>query len=496
MIDRLILIVSILLLSVSAAKAESRIALIIGNGNYLSVSPLQNPVNDASLIGDTLTDLGFQVTSLIDASQLDMKRAIVQFGRDLRSAGPDATGLFYYAGHGVQSMSTNYLLPVDIAIQDEADFDIMGVEANWVLRQMHSARNKTNIVILDACRDNPFESLADVLDDGLAEMNAPTGTFLSYATAPGGVAADGLGANSPFTQTVARVIREPGIPIEQAFKQVRVAVLDATGGLQTPWDASSLTDDFSFVAGEKIDPQEVAALQLWESVQETSDPVQVMLFLRAYPESAYAEDARGLLKKLMADELETPKQVETVEAPKPTGPSAEETAMIDTAQASGSAADYEAYLNAYPQGAFADFARAEMEAARAKEAAAQVTETAAASEAAEDEATELASRSAGEIGSSPITFDEPLVHGSPEIVGQTIAGLMTASPLFPPIEGLPDEVWKDKSCSDCHRWERENLCEHGGRYLALSAQRSLGKEHPFGGSFKHTLRAWAAGGCN
>ena len=489
------LILPILLLSAFSARAEPRIALVIGNGNYSAVSPLQNPVNDAGLIGDTLIDLGFEVTSLIDANQLQMKRAIAQFGRDLRSAGPDATGLFYYAGHGVQSMATNYLLPVDISVQDEADFDIMGVEANWVLRQMHSARNKTNIVILDACRNNPFESLADVLDDGLAEMNAPTGTFLSYATAPGSVAADGLGANSPFTETVARVIREPGIPIEQAFKQVRVAVLGATGDMQTPWDASSLTDDFVFVAEDPADPEEIAALQLWQSVQTMSDPVQVMLFLRAYPDSVYAEDARALLKKLMDEELNVPQSVETVETPVPTGPTAEETALIEAAQASGSADDYEAYLDAFPNGAFADFARAEMEAARAKAAATAEMATTQ-EESAPEEPTQMASRGTDGIGSVPITFEGELQFGSPEIVGQSIAGLMTASPLFPPIEGLPDEVWKGKACSDCHQWERENLCEHGGRYLALSAQRSLGKEHPFGGSFKHTLRAWAAGGCN
>lgn len=495
MTSRIILLLTMIGLGAMAARAETRIALIIGNGNYSAVSPLENPVNDAGLIGETLTDLGFQVTSLIDANQLQMKRAIAQFGRDLRSAGPDATGLFYYAGHGVQSTATNYLLPVDISVQDEADFDIMGVEANWVLRQMHSARNKTNIVILDACRNNPFESLADVLDDGLAEMNAPTGTFLSYATAPGGVAADGLGANSPFTETVARVIREPGIPIEQAFKQVRVAVLEATGGLQTPWDASSLTDNFAFVAETPVDPEDVAARQLWDSVKEMSDPVQVMLFLRAYPDSAYAEDARALLKNLMDEELNTPKSVETVEAPAPSGPSAEESALIEAAQASGAASDYEAYLDAFPNGAFADFARAEMDAARAKSAAA--TETVQSQgDAAAEEPVEMASRGTNGVGSEPITFEGTLQFGSPEIIGQSIAGLMTASPVFPPIEGLPDEVWKGKACSDCHQWERENLCEHGGRYLALSAQRSLGKEHPFGGSFKQTLRAWAAGGCN
>ena len=153
-----------------------------------------------------------------------MKRAIAQFGRELRKAGGDATGLFYYAGHGVQSFGNNYLLPVDVSLSDAADLDLVAVEAQSVLRQMASARNRTNIVILDACRNNPFSEIPELDDNGLAEMKAPTGTFLAYATAPGGVALDGLGGNSPFTQAVVEQIVEPGQPIEQLFEQVRRAV--------------------------------------------------------------------------------------------------------------------------------------------------------------------------------------------------------------------------------------------------------------------------------
>ncbi|WP_368075922.1 caspase domain-containing protein [Leisingera sp. NJS201] len=197
--------VRLMVLAVAAAcwgatvLAEERLALVIGNSAYGSVSPLDNPVRDARLIAQTLEGLGFDVTLAADTRQIEMKRAIGQFGRKLRGAGDDATGLFYYAGHGVQSFGSNYLLPVDVALADAADLDLMAVEAQSVLRQMASARNRTNIVILDACRNNPFEAVADLNESGLAEMKAPTGTFLAYATAPGDVALDGPGktARSP-----------------------------------------------------------------------------------------------------------------------------------------------------------------------------------------------------------------------------------------------------------------------------------------------------------
>ena len=189
------IVVLVALLSGSARATTpgggARLALVIGNASYGSVSALDNPVNDARMISQTLEGLGFTVSMAVNMSQVEMKLAIAQFGRDLRAAGADATGLFYYAGHGVQSFGNNYLLPVDVALSDAADLDLMAVEAQTVLRQMASARNRTNLVILDACRNNPFENVPELNESGLAEMKAPTGTFLAYATAPGGVALDG-----------------------------------------------------------------------------------------------------------------------------------------------------------------------------------------------------------------------------------------------------------------------------------------------------------------
>jgi len=296
-----------------ATLAESRIALVVGNGSYNSVSSLDNPENDATLIAETLKGLGFEVTLLVDAGQAELRHGISQFGRDLRKAGKNGTGLFYYAGHALQSFGNNYLLPVDASLTDAADLGLVAVEAESVLRQMFSAKNRTNIVILDACRNNPFENIAEFNDNGLAEMKAPAGTFLAYATEPGGVALDGLGTNSPFTQVLAREMVEPGTPIEQMFKKVRVAVRDLTDQQQTPWDTSSLISDFTFVARAPLSSDEIAELHLWNVVRSAQDLAQVKLFLNTYPQGRFASDGQKLLSALTeADRTHTTTTIPTL----------------------------------------------------------------------------------------------------------------------------------------------------------------------------------------
>ncbi len=299
---------AIWLAGLGLAGAEPRIALIVGNGGYVAVGALANPPSDAALMADTLQGLGFEVTLIRDGSKAAMSAAVAEFGAALRAAGPEATGLFYYAGHGVQSFQRNYLLPVDAAISNAADLDLVAVDAESVLRQMASARNKTNIVILDACRNNPFSTIPDLNDNGLAEMKAPTGTFLAYATAPGAVALDGLDGNSPFTRALAAMMVTQGLPVEQVFKEVRIAVLATTGGLQTPWDTSSLTADFSFAAGSADEEQ------LWATVSVSGDPVQIKLFLKAYPDTAFRADAEALLTVVMPALPEGQEQVGQVAA--------------------------------------------------------------------------------------------------------------------------------------------------------------------------------------
>lgn len=467
-----------------AALGEERIALVVGNSQYASVAPLENAANDASLISQSLVDAGFEVTLLEDATQVSLKRAIAQFGRKLRSSGPDTVGLFYYAGHGVQSFGSNYLLPVDASLSDAADLDLVALEAASVLRQMASARNKTNIVILDACRNNPFEAIADFNDNGLAEMKAPTGTYLAYATAPGAVALDGVGQNSPFTAALATAIKMENAPIEKVFKQVRVDVLAQTGGAQIPWDTSSLTREFVFKAGKVLTSEEFAEQQLWNSVKLTNDPVQIMLFLRSYPAGTYESEARALLTESLKSELQ--QAIETPQAPEPAPAPDREAQMMEVARASGDIKDYEAYLQAFPEGLFAELVKIEIAAISAKikppEDAPQVAEP------------------SGDVlptdsPATPVYFDQPMTTGVPEIVGKTILEAAAGSPLFPPIEGLPEAVWKDKQCSTCHQWNRDDLCAQANTYLKQSASRALGKQHPYGGSFKLNLKTWASGGC-
>lgn len=229
------------------AKSETRIALVVGNADY-GGERLRNPLNDARLMADTLRTLGFAVVEQTDADRRQMKRAVQDFHDRLAQAGRDAVGLFYYSGHGVQAQQQNYLVPVGARIERESDAEMEGVPVHWLIAQMTEAGNRLNIVVLDACRNaigmtRQFRSPRT----GLARIEAASGTLVAYATAPGGVAADGDGDNSPYTAALARAMRIPGLPVELVFKRVRIEVEDATAGRQTPWESTSLRGDFVFL---------------------------------------------------------------------------------------------------------------------------------------------------------------------------------------------------------------------------------------------------------
>jgi formylglycine-generating enzyme required for sulfatase activity len=258
----------------AASAAETRIALVIGNSEYSS-GPLPNPANDAKMIGETLSSLGFEVIARRNADQNTMKRAIQEFGSRLEKGGPSAVGLFYYAGHGVQLNGRNYLIPTTAQIEREGDVEIEAVSADWVIEQMRYARNRLNIVILDACRNNPFTRSMRSVDHGLATMDAPAGILIAYSTAPGAVAADGSGRNSPYTEALSQAMRDLHEPVEQVFKHVRVGVMGATSGKQVPWESSSLTGDFYFAAAPGKIPaviQTTPAVQSAATLQSAAPP--------------------------------------------------------------------------------------------------------------------------------------------------------------------------------------------------------------------------------
>ena len=233
----------LLWLIAAVAVAEPRTALVIGNGAYRD-APLRNPANDARDMAAKLRELGFQVIERTDADRQTMRQALREFEQQLRQQ--RGVGLFYYAGHGVQLKGQNYLIPVGVDIRQEFEIPDEGIDAEAVLRAMESAGNGFNIVILDACRNNPFaRSLGS---RGLARMDGPAGTFIAYATGPGAISQDGgAGRNSPYTRHLLATLNTPGLSLEQVFKQVLVAVEQDTGGSQIPWVASSLRGEFYFL---------------------------------------------------------------------------------------------------------------------------------------------------------------------------------------------------------------------------------------------------------
>ncbi|SCW66510.1 WD domain-containing protein, G-beta repeat-containing protein [Ancylobacter rudongensis] len=223
-----------------------RLALVIGNSAYRHVSPLANPQNDARLMESALREAGFEVTQVLDADLTQMRRALLAFGRALREGNVEA-GLIYYAGHGVQVGGENYLVPVSAQIADEDEIPIETINANDMLRTLESAGSRINIVVLDACRNNPFARSVRSATRGLAPVDAPRGTVIAYATSPGDVASDGEAGNSPYAAALAGAIREArGLPIESVFKATRRQVLAATGEKQVPWETSSITGEFYF----------------------------------------------------------------------------------------------------------------------------------------------------------------------------------------------------------------------------------------------------------
>ena len=222
-------------------KTEPRVALVIGNSKYPD-APLKNPANDASDMAEALDDAGFHVILRVDSDARGMTGAIREFGQRIQRGG---VGVFYYAGHALQVKGQNYLLPINSDIKSEDEVPFEAVDASRVLAKMETAGNRVNIMILDACRNNPFARSFRSSVRGLAKMDAARGTFVAYATSPGRVAADGEGRNGLYTQMLLKYIGVPGRKLEEIFKSVRTDVIQ-TSPDQVPWDSSSLTGEFYF----------------------------------------------------------------------------------------------------------------------------------------------------------------------------------------------------------------------------------------------------------
>ena len=286
-------------LGAQATREEPRLALVIGNSAYRE-SPLRNPVNDVRAMAQRFRELGFTVLAHENATKKTMEAAIIEFGRRLAEGG---VGAFYYAGHGLQVRGRNYLVPVDAEIDDEASTRVAAVDVELLLEQMAEAKNRVNMVILDACRNNPFERRMRGASRGLAAVDAARGTLVAYATAPGSVAADGDGANGLYTEELLQALREPGLKVEEVFKRVRINVARRSKGAQTPWESSSLTGDLIVNVTVNVTTAAVTAPPVaadrealfWMSIKDGSDPAGFEAYLRQYPEGTFSALARQRL---------------------------------------------------------------------------------------------------------------------------------------------------------------------------------------------------------
>ena len=290
------------------ADTESRLALLIGNSSY-KASPLINPVNDVRLMETALKDSGFTVIKAENASIREMRRLVRDFGDKLKSSG--GVGLFYFAGHGVQVRGENFLVSTDSDIRNEDEVADDSINASVILEKMQSAGNRMNLIVLDACRNNPFANKSRSAVSGLANMNAPSGSLVAYSTAPGSVASDGAGKNGLYTEHLAKVIRQPGLPVEEVFKQVRAAVRRDSNNQQTPWENTALEGQFFFKAPLPValpTPAPVPAavvtrpsgpdpatmeMALWDSVKSATTVGELQAYLNRFPAGFFAEVARA-----------------------------------------------------------------------------------------------------------------------------------------------------------------------------------------------------------
>lgn len=290
--------------------ASKRIALVIGNATYPGVGALKNSGNDARDFGNKLKSLGFEVILRTDVKQKEMLRALTEFGGKIS---PGTEALFFYAGHGMQVKGRNYLIPVDAEIRQESDASSEAVDVDQLLDKLAPAR--LSMVILDACRNNPFERRFRGGGQGLAQINAPTGTLIAYATAPGKVAADGDGRNGLYTSELLAAMDEPGIKIEDVFKRVRANVVRKSSEAQTPWESSSLTGDFYFNPNGSIgsarqlsspDPirsglneatTSAVELAFWDAIKNSNNRDDLLAYLQKFPSGEFATLARLRLER-------------------------------------------------------------------------------------------------------------------------------------------------------------------------------------------------------
>ena len=293
---------------------EQRVALVIGNSNYKNAPQLQNPDNDAESMAQFLNSAGFEVVAATDLTQNDMLRVVQDFSAKVSARGPNTVAMVYYAGHGVQLAGENYLVPVDAKVSNPTELVSNSVRLVDVMSTLETIPSRMRIVILDACRNNPFPDVNDA-GRGLAIVDAPNGSIVGYSTAPGAEAQDGTNGHSPYTQAFLNVAREPNVPIEQLFKRVRLEVNQSTSGAQIPWESSSLTSDFTFFGDTAVAatraPVNTPVVQMasnlpsrstrqaYDYVVSEGRPEYYQEFIQMYPHDPLCDHIRWLLNNLL-----------------------------------------------------------------------------------------------------------------------------------------------------------------------------------------------------
>lgn len=305
-----LLIAALLFLGLLSERADAagKLALVIGNSNYEHVSKLRNPANDADLISSKLKEIGFEVVGAKDLTRIKTEALIQEFADKIRTIGKDGIVMFYYAGHGIQFRGENFIVPVNANLQSDSDIILQGINSSVILKIIELSGAKTNIIVLDACRNNPFVGVSRSVGQGLARMKSPSGSIIAYSTAPGQVALDGTGKNSPYSEALAEFITKPDLTLEAVFKNVRRKVYYATDQAQTPWEETSLVDEVYLadrgLAASTQQPQKpkksaslVQEENFWNQIKDKADPDLFQTYLNLFPEGKYREIALAQLPK-------------------------------------------------------------------------------------------------------------------------------------------------------------------------------------------------------
>jgi formylglycine-generating enzyme required for sulfatase activity len=315
------------------ARSEQRVALVIGNGTYVNAGTLKNPPNDAKAMAAMLRRAGFDVIERENATRRGMIEALRSFSEKLS---PGGIGLFFYAGHGIQARGANYLIPIDAALAAEDDLRYETTDLQDVLNRLDDAKVRLSLIILDACRDNPFVRSFRSTTRGLAQVDAPRGTLIAYATAPGKEAADGDGANGVYTAELLKAMSEPGVKLQDVFEHVIDSVERKTANAQTPWISSSFRGDFYFFGPTTVTVMQPATqvpsmppafddrqveVTFWNTIKDSKNGDDFAEYLKQYPTGSFAGLARNRINELKQSQQQA---LVTVPPPAPPGPAVED----------------------------------------------------------------------------------------------------------------------------------------------------------------------------